>query len=83
MMESEFSPKSPGSLQLCCYSVAKSCPPLRDHMDYSTPGFPVPHHLLEFSQVHVLCIQLLYKYNRAYDLPDHHQNCSSDVQEAV
>ena len=22
----------------------------------STPGLPVPHHLLEFAQVHVLCI---------------------------
>ena len=25
----------------------------RDPMDHSTPGFPVPHHLLEFAQVHV------------------------------
>ena len=26
---------------------------LYDPMDYSTPGLPVPHHLLEFTQVHV------------------------------
>ena len=25
-------------------------------MDYSMPGLPVPHHLLEFAQVHVRCI---------------------------
>ena len=34
-------------------SVAQSCPTLCDTMDCSTPGFPVPHHLLEFTQVHV------------------------------
>ena len=32
---------------------AKSHPILCDPMDYSTPGFPVPHHLLEFAQIHV------------------------------
>ena len=37
----------------CCCSVTKSCPTLRDLTDCSTPGFPVPHHLLEFVQVHV------------------------------
>ena len=25
-------------------------------MDHSTEGLPVPHHLLEFAQVHVHCI---------------------------
>ena len=29
---------------------------LRKPMDCSTPGLPVPHHLLEFAQVHVHCI---------------------------
>ena len=33
--------------------VAKLCPTLRDSMDCSTPGFPVPHHIPEFAQVHV------------------------------
>ena len=38
---------------LCCCSVAQSCLTLRDPMDCSTPGFPVPQHLPEFAQVHV------------------------------
>ena len=33
--------------------VTKSCPTLCDPMDCSTPGFPVPHYLLEFDQVRV------------------------------
>ena len=38
----------------CCCLVTKSCPALHDLMDCSTPGIPVPHHLLEFAQVDVL-----------------------------
>ena len=34
-------------------SVAQSCPTLCDPMDCSTPGFPVYHQLLEFTQTHV------------------------------
>ena len=45
----------PCTLGSCC-SVARSCPTLFDLMDCSTPGFPVPHRLLEFAQVHVHCI---------------------------
>ena len=37
----------------CYYSVTKSCLTLCDPMDCSIPGFPVPHHLPEFAQVHV------------------------------
>ena len=37
----------------CCCSVAPSCPTLCNHEDYSTPGLPVLHHLLEFVQTHV------------------------------
>ena len=37
----------------CCCSVSKSCPTLCDPTDCSTPGFPVPHYLLEFAQAHV------------------------------
>jgi len=33
--------QSPSRVQLC------------DHVDCSTPGLPVPHHFLEFAQVHV------------------------------
>ena len=35
-------------------SVSQSCPALCDPMDYSTPGFPVHHQLLEFTQTHVI-----------------------------
>ena len=34
-------------------SVTQSCPTLCDHMNCSTPGFPVYHQLLEFTQTHV------------------------------
>ena len=34
-------------------SVAQSCPTLCNPMNRSTPGFPVHHHLLEFTQTHV------------------------------
>ena len=36
----------------CCCSVTKSCLTLCDPMDYSMPGFPVLHYLLEFAQIH-------------------------------
>ena len=34
-------------------SVAQLCPTLCNPMDYSTPGFPVHHQLLEPAQTHV------------------------------
>ena len=34
-------------------SVAQLCPILCDPMDYSLPGFPVHHQLLEFVQTHI------------------------------
>ena len=37
----------------CCYSVAQSGATLCDPMDGSTPGFPVPHCLLEFALIRV------------------------------
>ena len=40
----------------CCYSVGQLCLTLCDPMDWSMRGPPVPHHLLEFAQVHVHCI---------------------------
>ena len=41
----------------CCCSVAQSCPTLCHPMDCSTPGFPVLHYVLEFTQtpVHWVC----------------------------
>ena len=41
------------TLQGFCCSVTLSCPTLCDPMDYSAPGFPVLHHLLELAQTHV------------------------------
>ena len=38
------------SFSCCHFSVANSCLTLCDHMDHSTPGFPVLHYLLEFTQ---------------------------------
>ena len=38
---------------ICCCSVTQLCPTLWDPMDCSTPGFPVLHHLPEFTQTHV------------------------------
>ena len=40
-----------GSVQFS--SVAQSCPTLCNSMDWSTPGLPVHHQLLEFTQTHV------------------------------
>ena len=40
-----------GGVQFCL--VAQSCLTLCDPMDCSTPGFPVHHQLLEFTQTHV------------------------------
>ena len=34
-------------------SVAQSCPTLCDPMNHSTPGLPIHHQLLEFTQTHV------------------------------
>ena len=36
-----------------CCSVSKPWPTLLHPMGCSTPGFPIPHHLLEFAQTHV------------------------------
>ena len=37
----------------CCCSGSKSCLTLCDPMDYSTPGFPVHHQILELAQTRV------------------------------
>ena len=41
------------NLRYCCCLVAQPCLPLRDFMDYSMPGIPVLHYLLELTQTHV------------------------------
>ena len=43
----------PRLLSLACSSIAQSCPTLCDPMNHSTPGLPVHHQLLEFTQTHV------------------------------
>ena len=43
-------------LEVSHCSVAKLCLTLCNPMDCSMPGFPVPHHLPEFAQVHVLWV---------------------------
>ena len=40
-----------GSVQFS--SVTQSCPTICDPMNHSTPGLPVHHQLLEFTQTHV------------------------------
>jgi len=60
-------------------SVAQSCPTLLDSMDCSTPGFPVHHQLLEFTQTHVHWVgdaiqpshPLLYPSPPAFNLSQH------------
>ena len=49
---SEGGSKGGGYMHWYC-SVAKSCPTLCDPMNCSTPGFPVLHYVLEFTQTHV------------------------------
>ena len=42
-------PAGHATMSSCCCSVAQSCPTLCEPMDYSTPGFPVLHHLPELT----------------------------------
>ena len=37
----------------CCCSVTMLCPALCNSMNFSTPGFPVLHHHLDFAQIHI------------------------------
>ena len=45
--------KSPQSSSVQFSSVARLCPTLCDPINHSTPGLPVHHQLLEFTQTHV------------------------------
>ena len=38
---------------ICCCSVIQSCLTLCNHSDWSMPGFPVIHHVLELAQAYV------------------------------
>ena len=60
-------------------SVTQSCPTLCDPMDCSTPGLPVHHQLLEFTQTHVHWVgdaiqpshPLLFPSSPAFNLSQH------------
>ena len=59
-------------------SVTRSCLTLCDPMDYSTPGFPVHHHLPELAQTHVYRVDdaILPSHSlssppSAFNLPQH------------
>ena len=67
-------------VQFCyCCSVAKLHQTLHSPMDCSTPGFPLSHSLLRFSQVHVHCLAdailpshpLLSSSHSAFNLSQH------------
>ena len=66
-----ISDKAGYNIYCCCCSVAQSCPTLCDSMDCSMPGLPVPHHLLEFAQVHVHCIGDPIQPSHPLMLPSH------------
>ena len=53
--ESACSAGDPGSIPGLGRSPGegKSCLTLHDPMDYRMPGFPIPHHLLKFTQVRI------------------------------
>ena len=48
-----FAAKDGEALSVLFSLIAQLCPTLCDPMDCSTPGLPVHHQLLEFTQIHV------------------------------
>ena len=52
-LKSEANIKSLGESFSLSVSVWFSCSVMSDHVDYSTPGFPVHHQLPEVTQTHV------------------------------
>ena len=57
------------SVQFC--SVTQSCPTLCDPMDCSTPGLPVHHQLLEFTQTHVHWVGDAIQPSHSLSSPSH------------
>ena len=54
MLLSSLNPSVPScNIHVQFSSVTQSCPTLCDPMNHSTPGLPVHHQLLEFTQTHV------------------------------
>ena len=75
----------------CCSvqfsSVTQSCPTLCDPMNCSTPGLPVRHQLLEFTQTHVHQVgdaiqpsHPLSSPSPPAPNPSQHQSCCTEVQ---
>ena len=60
------------SICYCC-SVTKSCLTLCDPMDCNTPGFPVLHQLLEFTQTHVHWVGDAIQPSHLLPSPSQHQ----------
>ena len=50
-VDDEYMKRCPASLGIQ-FSSAQSCPTLSNPMNRSTPGLPVHHQLLEFTQTH-------------------------------
>ena len=53
-----------------------SCPALCNPMDYSTPGFPVHHHLAELAQTHVHQVGDAIQPSHPLSSPSPTFNCS-------
>ena len=52
-LENKNNKHKDNDIAICCCSIFQSCLTPCDPMDCSTPGFPVLHHLPEFTQTHV------------------------------
>ena len=64
-------------LILC--AVTKSCLTLCNPMNYSMPGFPVLHHLLEFAQTHVHWVYDATQQSNSLSPPSHSFSLSESV----
>ena len=77
-------PRWQGLWLLCCKynvkgcSVAQLCPTLWDPLDWSTPGFPVLHYLLEFAQTHIHWVNDAIQPSYPLSLHSPHPQLSSE-----
>ena len=60
----------------CCCSVMQSCLTLGDPTNCSTAGFSVLHHLLEFMQTHVHCVDDAMQLSHPLSPPS---NCNQNL----
>ena len=59
-------------ISLLLLIVAQLCLTLCDPIDYSTPGLPVLHYLLEFAQTHIRCIRDAIQLSHPLSSPSPH-----------